>query len=162
MKTMCRHGSRNAASRMSRWTTEIHNMKSISSCWCTSCRSSTCCRNIRYKFIMKTISWDDFELVEIRVGTVVQVEDFPEARKPAYKIWVDFWSELGIKKTSSQVTELYSKDDLLGRQVLWVVNFPPKQVGNFMSEFLLTGVYTSEGIVLASLERRVENGVKLL
>ena len=111
---------------------------------------------------MKTISWNDFESVEIRVGTVVQVEDFPEARKPAYKIWVDFWSELGIKKTSSQVTELYSKDDLVGRQILWVVNFPPKQVGNFMSEFLLTWVYTPEGIVLAGLERTVENGIKLL
>ncbi len=111
---------------------------------------------------MKIISWDDFESIEIRVWTVVQVEDFPEARKPAYKIWVDFWGELGIKKTSSQVTELYTKEILLGRQVLGIVNFPPKQVGNFMSEFLLTWVYTPEGIVLASLERRVENGVKLL
>ena len=111
---------------------------------------------------MKIISWSDFERVDIRVGTIIQVEDFPEARNPAYKVWVDFWQELGIKKTSAQITQLYKKENLLGRQILWVINFPPKQVGKFMSEFLLTGIHSPEGTVLATLERTVENGGKLI
>ena len=112
---------------------------------------------------MKTISWDDFEAVELRVGTVKRVEQFPEARKPAYKVWVDFGPELGEKKTSVQITALYTPEDLVGRQILGVVNFPPKQVGPFMSEFLLTGFADEDGaIVIAVPERPVPNGSKLM
>lgn len=107
------------------------------------------------------ITWQDFEKVELRVGTIVQVEDFPEARKPAYKIWVDLGEEIGIKKSSAQVTSLYTKEDLLHRQVICVVNFPPKQVGPFRSELLVTGFVTGEGVVLAQPERPVKNGSKL-
>lgn len=111
---------------------------------------------------MKEISWDDFAAVELRVGTVTRVEDFPEARKPAYRITVDFGPEIGTKRTSAQVTALYSKDELLGRQVLGVVNFPPKQIGPVRSEFLLTGLYREDGaVVLAVPERPVQNGARL-
>lgn len=108
------------------------------------------------------ISWSDFESVDIRAWTIIDVQDFPEARNPAYKVWVDFGKELWTKKTSAQITQVYSKDELLWKQILWVVNFKPKQVGKFMSEFLIMGVYTEEWVVLSSLERRVENGLKLL
>ena len=112
---------------------------------------------------MKTITWSDFETVELRVGTVLRVEPFPEARKPAYKVWADFGPEIGEKKTSVQITKLYRAEDLVGRQVVGVVNFPPKQVGPFMSEFLLTGFADSEGsIVIAVPERPVPNGAKLM
>lgn len=112
---------------------------------------------------METISWKDYEKVELRVGTVVNVEDFPEARNPSYKVFVDFGEELGVRKTSAQVTALYSKAQLIGKQVIGVVNFPPKQIGGFMSEFLLTGFYQDgESVVLAVPERKVENGKKLL
>ncbi len=111
---------------------------------------------------MKTISWEDFEKVEIRVGTVVSVEDFPEARKPAYKIAADFGPEIGIRKSSARVTELYSKDDLMGRQIAAVVNFPPKQIGPVRSEFLLCGFYREDGaVILAVPEREAPNGAKL-
>jgi len=110
---------------------------------------------------MKEISWSDFEAVELRVGTVVKVEDFPEARKPAYKVWVDFGS-IGTRKTSAQITALYTHEDLLGTQVLGVVNFPPKQIGPFRSEFLLTGFPNErEEIVLARPQAPVPNGTKL-
>lgn len=111
---------------------------------------------------MKTISWQDFESVDIRVWTIVDVQDFPEIRNPSYKIWVDFGDEIWIKKTSAQITQLYTKEKLIGRQILWVVNFKPKQIGKFMSEFLITWVNSDNWIVLSSLERRVENGSKLL
>ena len=112
---------------------------------------------------MKTITWDAFESVELRVGTILRVEEFPEARKPAYKVWVDFGPELGEKKTSVQITRLYTPESLVGRQIVGVVNFPPKQVGPFMSEFLLTGFHDEEGaIVIAVPERPVPNGAKLL
>ena len=111
---------------------------------------------------MKTISWEEFEAVELRVGTVLRVEAFPEARKPAYKVWVDFGPEIGEKKTSVQITALYRAEDLIGRQVVGVVNFPPKQVGPFMSEFLLTGFADEAGrIVMAVPDRAVPNGSKL-
>ena len=112
---------------------------------------------------MKTITWDAFESVELRVGTILRVEEFPEARKPAYKVWVDFGPELGEKKTSVQITRLYTPESLVGRQIVGVVNFPPKQVGPIMSEFLLTGFHDEEGaIVIAVPERPVPNGAKLL
>lgn len=104
------------------------------------------------------ITWEDFEKVEIRVGTIVEVQDFPEARRPAYKIKVDL-GELGIKKSSAQITALYKKDDILGKQVLCVCNFPPKQIGSYMSEVLVTGFYNENNeVVLATVERSVPNG----
>lgn len=112
---------------------------------------------------MQTITWEDFTKVEIRVGTFVGVEEFPEARKPAYKISVDFGPEVGIKKTSAQVTDIYAKEDLMGRQVVGVVNFPPKQIGPVRSEFLLTGFNCGDGaVVLAVPERNAPNGARLL
>lgn len=108
------------------------------------------------------ITWEQFELVEMRAGTIVAVEDFPEARKPAYKITVDFGPSLGLRRTSAQVTTLYAREELIGRQVMGVVNFPPKQIGRMRSEFLLTGFYRADGaVVLAIPERPVENGARL-
>ena len=112
---------------------------------------------------MKIITRDEFASVELRVGKVLKVEDFPEARKPAYKIWADFGPEIGEKKTSVQITELYQPEDLIGRQIIGVVNFPVKQVGPFRSEFLLTGFADANGdVVIAVPERTVPNGAKLM
>jgi tRNA-binding protein len=110
---------------------------------------------------MKPISWQDFEKVELRAGTISRVEDFPEAKAPAYKIWANF-GDFGIMKASAQITKLYSKSDLLGRQIIGVINFPPKQIGTFMSEFLVTGFILENGeVVLAEPQRRVPDGAKL-
>lgn len=111
---------------------------------------------------MQTISWQDFEMVELRVSTLVRVEPFPEARRPAYKVWADFGPELGVRKSSAQITDLYRPEDLVGRQIVAVVNFPPKQIGPIQSEFLLTGFYRPDGaVVIAIPEQAVENGAKL-
>lgn len=110
---------------------------------------------------MEQITWQEFEKVELRVGTILSVEDFPEARKPAYKIKVDF-GEFGIKQSSVQITALYSKEELVGRQVVGVINFPRKQIANFFSEVLVTGFAQSDGaVVLVQPERNVPNGSKL-
>lgn len=107
---------------------------------------------------MEQIIWADFEKVALRVGTVVEVLDFPEAHKAAYKLRVDF-GELGIKWSSAQITKYYAKDDLVGRQIIAVLNFPEKQIANFKSQFLVTGFADENGdIVLAAVERRVPNG----
>jgi len=112
---------------------------------------------------MKEISWSDFEKVELRVGTILKVENFPEARNPAYKLEVDFGPEIGIKKSSAQITHLYKKEDLIGKQIVGVVNFPKKQIANFMSEFLTTGFVKEDGkVVLAIPEQKVSNGSKLM
>jgi tRNA-binding protein len=111
---------------------------------------------------MKTITWKEFEQVELRVGTILEVADFPEARKPAYQITADFGGEIGVKRSSAQVTDLYSKAALEGRQIVAVVNFAPKQIGPFMSEFLLCGFYRQDGaVVLAVPDQAVPNGAKL-
>jgi|ERR1051326_1215029 tRNA-binding protein len=111
---------------------------------------------------MQQITWQDFEKVELRVGTILSVEDFPEAKKPAYKLKIDLGPEIGIKNSSAQITHLYKKDDLVGRQVLCVCNFPPKQIANFFSEVLTCGFYLPTGeVVIAMPERKVENGSKL-
>jgi tRNA-binding protein len=111
---------------------------------------------------METISWADFEKVELRVGTIIDVEDFPEARKPAFKLKVDFGEEIGVKKSSAQITDLYNREDLIGRQVLAVVNFPSKQIGPMRSECLVTGFNREDGaVVLVRPDSLVPNGVKL-
>jgi tRNA-binding protein len=109
-----------------------------------------------------TITFDDFLKIDIRVGTVLDVEDFPEARRPAYRLRVDFGPEIGVKKTSAQLPALYAKAELVGRQVAAVVNFPPKQVGKFMSEVLVLGFPDAEGrVVLIQPERAIPNGGRL-
>jgi len=106
------------------------------------------------------ISWADFEKVRIVAGTVTRVEPFPEARKPAWKVWVDF-GPYREKKTSAQIASLYSAEQLVGRQIVGVINFPEKQIGPFRSQFLLTGFHTDEGVVITAVERPVPNGTRL-
>jgi tRNA-binding protein len=110
--------------------------------------------------MMEEITWGDFEKVAIVAGTVVRAEPFPEARKPALKVWVDF-GPYGERKTSAQIASIYTPEELIGRQVVGVVNFPEKQIGPFRSQFLLTGFPTDEGVVLTAVERRVPNGTRL-
>ena len=109
---------------------------------------------------MDVIAWDDFMRVRLCAGTVLRVEPFPEARKPAWKLWVDFGPH-GVKKTSAQIRSLYAPEDLVGRQIVGVINFPPKQVGPFVSEFLLTGFHTDEGVVVTTIERPVPDGTRM-
>jgi tRNA-binding protein len=112
--------------------------------------------------MQKEITWSEFESVELRVGTIIRAEEYPEARKPAYKLWVDFGSDIGIKQSSAQITVHYTREELVGKQIIGVVNFPPKQIGKFMSEFLCTGFYREDGsVILAIPERSVSNGAKL-
>ena len=106
------------------------------------------------------ISWLDFEKIEMRTGTVVKVEDFPEARKPAYKLHI-YFGELGVKKTSAQITKLYTKEDLLGKQLVAVVNFPPKQIANFMSECLVLGAVNGDEVTVLTTLGNAENGKRI-
>jgi tRNA-binding protein len=107
------------------------------------------------------ITWDDFEKLDIRVGTIAEVTDFPKAKKPSYQIKIDF-GDMGIKQSSAQITTLYSTEDLIGKQVIAIVNFPPKQIANFFSECLVLGVYTDQKeVVLLQPERKVGNGWKI-
>ena len=109
-----------------------------------------------------TINYDDFHKVEMHVGTVIAVDDFPEARKPAFKLTIDFGETLGIKRTSAQITVLYTKETLLGRQVIAVTNFPKKQIGKFFSEVLVLGSVDTEGVVtLLQPEKNVANGLRI-
>lgn len=106
-------------------------------------------------------TFEDFLKLDIRAGEVVRAEEFPKARKPAYKLWVDFGGEIGVKASSAQITRLYDCGGLVGTQVLGVVNFPPRRIAGFVSEVLILGVYAEEGVVLIAPERRVKNGDKL-
>src|SRR5262245_6409984 len=108
------------------------------------------------------ITWEDFEKVDIRTGTIIEVKDFPKARKPAYQLLIDFGQELGMKKSSAQITAHYTKKDLLNRQVIAVVNFPPKQIADFISECLVLGVYDeNKNVVLLGAAHTVGNGLKI-
>lgn len=108
------------------------------------------------------ITWNDFEKIDMRLGTIVEVTDFPEAKKPAYKLKVDFGTEIGIKQSSAQITVHYKKEDLLNRQVVAVVNFPPKQIANFISECLVLGVYdTGNDVILLKPDKQTANGRKI-
>lgn len=108
------------------------------------------------------ISWDDFAKIDMRTGTITEVHDFPKARKPAYRLTIDFGEELGLKKSSAQITAHYRKEDLLNRKVIAVVNFPPKQIADFVSECLVLGVYDeNKDVILLQPERAVQNGMKI-
>lgn len=109
----------------------------------------------------QNLSWHDFEKVEMRIGTIIEANDFPQARKPAYQLTLDFGNEIGIKKSSAQITKRYAKEDLVGKQIVAVVNFPKKQIGNFMSECLVLGSVNDDDIVLLSSDLTVENGLRI-
>ncbi|QIE58178.1 tRNA-binding protein [Rasiella rasia] len=110
---------------------------------------------------MSDLSWQDFEKVEMRVGTIIEVANFPEARNPSYKLKIDFGAEIGVLKSSAQITTLYTKEALLGRQIVAVVNFPKKQIGPFMSECLLLGAVNNKDVTLLHPGLKVENGLRI-
>jgi len=108
-----------------------------------------------------TLDRDDFEKIEMRVGTIIEVNDFLEARKPAYQLIIDFGSEIGVKKSSAQITKTYSKQELIGKQVIAVINFPRKQIGKFMSDCLVLGSVSGDEVVLLTSDKKVSNGLKI-
>lgn len=114
------------------------------------------------EFIQNELSWNDFEKVAIHVGTILEVNDFPEAKKPAFQLIIDFGATIGIKKSSAQITKRYKKSDLLHRQIVAVINFPKKQIGKFMSECLVLGAVGNEGdVILLAPDAKVENGLRI-
>lgn len=111
---------------------------------------------------MNDLTWDEFEKIDMRVGTILEVHDFPEARNPSYKLTIDFGLEIGLRKTSAQITVLYNKEDLLGKQVIAVVNFPKKQIANFMSECLVLGAVDGIEVNLLQPNSKTNNGLRIL
>ena len=109
----------------------------------------------------ETITWPDFSKIDIRVGTIIEIKDFPKAKNPTYQIKVDFGGNLGIRKSSAQITQRYSKEDLLGKQIIAVVNFPKKQIADFMSECLILGAVDGSDVILLQPEAKVDNGLKI-
>ena len=108
------------------------------------------------------LTWDEFERTDMRVGTIIEVNDFPEARKPAYQLTIDFGDEIGIRKSSAQITKRYQKEDLVNRQIVAVVNFPRKQIGKFMSECLVLGAVGEEGdVILLAPDFKIQNGLRI-
>lgn len=108
------------------------------------------------------LTWDEFERTDMRVGTIIEVNDFPEARKPAYQLTIDFGLEIGIRKSSAQITKRYQKEDLVNRQIVAVVNFPRKQIGKFMSECLVLGAVGEEGdVILLAPDFKIPNGLRI-
>ena len=112
--------------------------------------------------MLNNLSWTDFEKVEMRVGTIIEANDFPEARNPSYQLLIDFGIEIGQRKTSAQITSLYSKEEIIGKQVVAVVNFPKKQIANFMSECLVLGAVEGKNVTLLQTDKPVENGLRIL
>ena len=111
---------------------------------------------------MENITWNDFEKIDIRIGTIIKVNEFPKAKKPAYQLAIDFGPEIGIKQSSAQITNYYNPDDLVNRQVIAIINFLPKQIANFISECLVLGVYDEKkNVVLLQPDQRVSNGMKI-
>lgn len=110
---------------------------------------------------MNEITWQDFENIDLRVWTIIEVSDFPEAKKPAFKLTIDFWAEIWIKKSSSQLKSLYKKEELIWKQIIWVVNFPKKQIWKFFSEVLVTWFVNGKDVILAVPDKKVENWFKL-
>lgn len=109
-----------------------------------------------------TINWSDFEKIDMRLGTIIAVDDFAKARKPAYKLTIDFGNEIGVKKSSAQITTHYTKEELLNRQIIAVVNFPPKQIADFISECLVLGVYDeNNAVILLQPQKNTTNGMKI-
>lgn len=113
------------------------------------------------EFSTKQVSFEDFAKIDIRVGEIISAEVFEKARKPAYKLLVDFGEEIGVKKSSAQITQCYTPEELIGKQVLGVVNFPPRQIASFMSEALVLGVYAEQGVVLIAPDQKVKKGNRL-
>jgi len=111
---------------------------------------------------MNNLSWNDFKKVDIRVGTVIEVKDFPEARNPSYQLYIDFGENIGIKKTSAQITKRYDKKDLIGKQIVAVINFPNKQIANFLSECLVLGAVKENEVTLLEPNLKVVNGLRVL
>lgn len=111
---------------------------------------------------MNNLSWEEFEKVEMRIGTILEVNDFPKARNPSYQLLIDFGKELGLRKTSAQLTSLYDKEELIGRQIVAVVNFPKKQIADFMSECLVLGAVNGKDVTLLRTDLPVENGLRIL
>lgn len=109
----------------------------------------------------KELTWQDFAKVDMRVGTIIEVNNFPEARKPAYQLKIDFGKEIGVLKTSAQITKRYLKEDLFGKQTIAVINFPKKQIANFMSECLLLGAVNGDEVIIIQPEAKIENGLKV-
>ncbi len=108
------------------------------------------------------LTWNEFERTDMRVGTIIEINDFPEARKPAFQLTIDFGTEIGIRKSSAQITKRYQKEDLLNRQIVAVVNFPKKQIGKFMSECLVLGAVGEEGdVILLAPDFKIENGLRI-